>query len=553
MKMIKLSPKSLILIIVASVLIISTTAVFGVLYAIKCENERLTAICSDKVENAQYLPNIDKIAVDEVVNTRKISTLTNLSASSNVSSEMDFSQLTITHTAFNEIIDAFGSLDAPFDHEYDIFDIKTEIAYLMSTNPSYNEWLDYRSDINGLYFVTYDEEQDLLTILSKNTFQIDVYDSETGEVVTNSDFTYQGTDPLRKEIFKRVEYYHNEDGVEVVECEIIDVLYYHEYTAVGEYQFIKNVKDTSFTKYIITPNAHLWIDGQNKMGYDVDSENPLGTYRHFIQMDYIDQNDVSLLVTSQKSATAYVDVLAERYCDSQCDRSIVTYYRKLNDELCVYNSGYCHGELDFDSGIVYMHFIWDIPYEAQTDPISSDAETQSDAVIPLLSIDDILSGDWACNALSYNLAMNHLLGADAGYERVHIKDGAKPDHDYKNKSSDKIESLKREMYYTDGTNTFSISAGSYYIKKDTDNEIAYSNLQDLPLRFNQTLSSLARNTGMTDEAITVCLSNSPATIDICDQEGEYAYELFIDEFIRTITQNIVDTSYLANQYYAKIT
>ena len=542
MQKIKLSKNYIILISVASILIVAIAAVFGILYAIKCENKRLGAICLDKVENAQYLPNIEKIAVDEAVDTQQLSALTNLRASSNVDAKMDFSQLTITHAAFNDLIDALGTLNAPFNYEYDILDVKNEIAYLMSTNPSYNAWLDYRSEINGLYFVTYDEERDHLTVLSKNKFQIDVYDSKSGEVVMNSDFTYKGTDPLRKEIFKKIDYYHNEDGLEVVACEIVDVLYYHEYATIGTYQFIQNVKDTSFTKYIIMPSVHLWIDGKNISGYDVDSENPLGTYRHFIQMDYIDQNDVSLLVTSQKLATAYIDVLAERYSDSQCDRSIVTYYRKLNDELCVYNSGYGHGYLDFGSGVNFMSFICDVPYNAQVKTTSSGAWNLPNAAIPLLSIDDIFTGGWACNALSYNLAINHLLGADAGYERVHIEDGAKPNPDYKNKSSDKIESLKREMYYTDGTNTLSISAGSYYVKQDADNEVAYSKLQDLPLLFNQTLSSLAKNTGMTDEAITACLSNSPAIIDICDREGEYAYESFLDEFLEAITQNIVDTS-----------
>ena len=132
---------------------------------------------------------------------------------------------------------------------------------------------------------------------------------------------------------------------------------------------------------------------------------------------------------------------------------------------------------------------------------------------------------------------------------IYIPFGTKPDKDYKSKSSDKIVELNREMYYYNPeTQWFGFGALPYYEKKATDNDTAYLELQNLPLILNQTLSSLAKNTNMSDENIATNLAQSPEIVDISDQTGKYSYELFIDSFLQSITENIVEKSFLKNNY-----
>lgn len=542
--------KYIIIIVSVLVFVLLATSVFLIVYNIKIN--KLTETCKNRVENAQYLPNVDKLAPAEDAVAKKPSAIRR-AISDGDADQLDFSSLFISHEGFDFLVEELGTLHGAFDYEYSVHDIKNTATNLFRERRPLNQWI-YNGKSSPDYFISYDKKNDHLTVLQKSSFQPVVYDSELGQGVEND---YFEDDPLSLEIFTKIDYYYNQDGVEVVECEIVDVLYCYEDVFIAKYQYIKNIKDTSFTRYVITPCVKLNVEGLSSavygltgFGYDIDSDNPTGTFRQFVQLDYVDENDISLLYTTQWFTGAYTDRDASTIYPGSQDRSIVTYYRKLNDQRWVYNSAYCYNDYTTSGGVDRLGYF-----------LNSYAEKTEDTESPLPpgifvppNISDTPEGlpiTWH-GRLASIIASNHapventMYGPDSS---MYIPFGTKPDKDYKSKSIDKIVELNREMYYYNPeTQWFGFGALPYYEKKETDNDTAYLELQNLPLILNQTLSSLAKNTNMSDENIATNLAQSPEIVDISYQTGKYSYELFIDSFLQSITENIVEKSFLKNNY-----
>lgn len=494
-KFFKSTKGKIITIVLALVLVVGGIAGYFIYRNNKITNEHyLSAICRNRVQNAQYLPNINKIAVNQT-QTASLMTAGYNQPSSN-SSRIENIDKTITLENFNTVIDEIGDIDSPFDREFTITDIKEEVYTVLANTSVFDRWIYIDGELGGTgkYYISYNQNKEHITIIRSSGFQPWVYDSSTGKIVWNEDFNYSKPNyPIEEDVIYKIDYYYNEQGVEVVECEIVNFLNYYEDTMNVKYQYVKNVKDTSFTKYIIEPIIYLSSTANDgSWGYDIDTKNPLGTSRQFIQMDYTNQNDVALLFVKQAFANAYNDVQ---------NSTAINYYKKLNNELYLYNASYCYGD-NFG--------------------VSTSFATHTSGTL----FDMYLRNN------------DYHAGAVVGT----------PDNDYLSRSSDKIESMYREMYYTDGTNQLSVSPGSYYIKKDGDNDLCYFKLQNISLMLNQSITELARNTMLSNEKIGLQLLESPMYIDISENTSKHEYELFVDDYLKNITQNIVDNSYLKNNY-----
>jgi hypothetical protein len=476
-------------------------------------NESLAAICKNRVANAQYLPNVNKIAVETeetsiatvnnfAVENEKasISTGSNPYESGN-SAILDRIGKTISLNNFNQVIEDIGYIDSPYDREFTITDIKEEVYKVLSNTSIFDKWIVFNNgDLSGYgkYYISYNQEQEHITIMRSTGFQPWVYDSSSGKIVGNSDFNYKKSNyPIEEDNIYKIDYYYNEDGVEVVECEIVNFLNYYKDTIITQYQYVKNVKDTSFTKYIVTPVITLSsLEYDGSWGYDIDSNNLLGSEREFIQMDYVDKDDVSLLFVNQAFSNAYNDIE---------DETNIKFYRKIGNEIYLYNSFFNFGTMES----------WDIP---------------NSYFIQGQSVESVFD--------YYIKNINVSAGATIGT----------PDENYALRSSDKIEAAFREMYYTNGTESLSISRGSFYIKDDDDDDLCFFKLQNISTLLTQSFTNLAKNTQMKNIKIAENLANSPKYLDISDTTYKFEYETFVSGFLDSITQNIVDSSYVKKNY-----
>lgn len=303
--------KTLIIIMIIAIVIAST----GIGYLIYRNLNKLEydyekgAIASRKVEEAQYLPNVDLLLND----SESVNLLAN--------KETDIEN--IGELEFRKLIDSLGTIKnvsgAGKYLGYDIYEIKEEIAFVVDKAPVFNQWfrmpgmrekegyvkIPYYE--NWAYYIEMDEETNILTItrvcFNTRTSHIDWENEKSVEDYSN------GSSNVQFDVMQ-MKYYVDESGDEVVECFMYDVGV--EKVKTGkynddpnsykpyEYLYLKNVKDKSLTKYhVVSAERYRDSDTFDEGGMDVSGDNPYGTKRDFLHMEYQNKDNIQILKVSE--------------------------------------------------------------------------------------------------------------------------------------------------------------------------------------------------------------------------------------------------------------
>ena len=263
-------------------------------------------VASAKVEDAQYLPDVEKIL--------------NGGDGPALLSSTDVEN--IDELEFRKLIDSLGTIEnvsgAGKYLGYDIYEIKEEIAFVLDKAPVFEQWfrMPTMREKEGYvmipyyewwaYYIEMDEETGELTITrvcwSTRTSHLDWENEKSIE--DHAD----GSSNIQFDVMQ-MKYYVNEAGDEVVECFMFDVgvensrRHYNDdinsYKPY-EYLYLKNVKDKSLTKYHVVSSERYRDDETfDEGGMDVTNNNPYGTSRDFLYMDYTDSDNMQILKISE--------------------------------------------------------------------------------------------------------------------------------------------------------------------------------------------------------------------------------------------------------------
>ena len=287
-------------------------------------------IASQKVETAQYTPDIDKfIAVNNSTSISSIATARSPS----------------TLEDFNEIVQKYATVEnyagAGKYLGYDIYEIKNEIQFVVDNVPAFNQWfrLPTMREEQGYisipyyegwaYYLELNEENKALSITrvcwATRTSYLDFENRKTIE--DHED----GSSIIQFEIMK-TNYFFDEENNEVVECYLYSVAVDHtgiekfsenfEEFITGEpqhtrhfnpntsdyypleFQYLKNVKDKLLIKYHITVSQrYAGSESFDDGGQDLRGETPYGIRREFMIVNYGGYKDIDLTEIDQKFAT----------------------------------------------------------------------------------------------------------------------------------------------------------------------------------------------------------------------------------------------------------
>ena len=259
-----------------------------------------------KSENAQYLPSRELLVSGDGASSTASTFSTKRSG--NVSPEI------LLNGGFSEddyeaLIEYISPIDTPFNRSFTVADAKDEVTKVLSEGVLFDEWFAYQEGAlsgYGKYFVT--NNDDVLTVTRVSSFQPWVYDAETNTFPWNGDFSSNIPNyPIRSDNYLKISIY-TEDGNEVVECEVVENLSYYGKVSRVSYQFMRNVKDTSFTKIQTKARSEIrnpHPEGNGNWGYDINTDLPYGYTRTFTQLDYSNPNDIKWLEATQELPYAF--------------------------------------------------------------------------------------------------------------------------------------------------------------------------------------------------------------------------------------------------------
>ena len=262
-------------------------------------NNELGAVASNKVANAQYMPDINKFIK---ANASKASQAVSLASEDGAETSEDQSKMTLDE--FSELVDKCGNVcnyaGAGKYYGYDIYDIKNEIAYVIKNVPVFNQWfrMPTMRENEGYIAIPYYESWAYFLELSIEPLKLSItrvcwstrcayYDFEKGVEVEDYD---DDTSFIQYEVMK-INYYTDNTGSEVVESSLFAVGVDHAKSGAKynsnkkdsypfEYQYLKNVKDKSLTKY------HITAAERRDKGMDIRGLTPYGIEREFLEINY---------------------------------------------------------------------------------------------------------------------------------------------------------------------------------------------------------------------------------------------------------------------------
>ena len=266
------------------------------------------ALASNKVENAQYMPDLNKFIEANSSNG-------SLSLASEDDNNMA-QQMTLKE--FSNLVDKSGTVynyaGAGKYNGYDIYDIKSEIAYVIKNVPVFNQWFrmpTMRVD-EGYISIPYYEWWAYYLELSIEPLKLSItrvcwntrssyYDFDKQEEVEDYD---EDTSFIQYEVMK-INYYTDNTGSEVVESSLYSVGIDHAKRGAKfnsnendyhpfEYQYLKNVKDKSLTKY------HITAAERRRDGMDIRGLTPYGIRREFTEIDYDGYINIDVTEIDQK-------------------------------------------------------------------------------------------------------------------------------------------------------------------------------------------------------------------------------------------------------------
>ncbi len=321
--------------------VIITGIVFSVIYFANdyIQNPILFNHLKDRVENAQYLPDVDN----------------NDMQGRSMRSESDI----IEEQEMDELVAQLSLLEgfAAGKRDYTILDIKDEMMFIIDNVDTFNKWVRMPSTISSEKF-SYLSNWSFKVTLDPNTQKLSIFRYSWDTVASYYDedvLKATGTssviekDPLTgKNIEKdvnnpnvyqystmQIDYYY-EDGDEVVECFLYNALHVEKEVYPVRYQYLKNVKDKSFTKMeSIVRSRHNTVDAYRENGgeihswsYGLDTLNEFGSSVIISQMEYDDIDNMSF--------TSIEHYLPDVF-DSRPPVTSVSSYEKINGEVNVLN------------------------------------------------------------------------------------------------------------------------------------------------------------------------------------------------------------------------
>lgn len=266
---------------------------------------RETASAEDKiaiVENAQYLPS-KELLVDKAETTAGA-----LAEVSEVFSPYSLLDGGISENEYDYLVQMISPIDTPFDRSFTIRDARDEMIDILSEGIIYDEWYQYDSGEmsgEGSFYVT--GTGDSFSITRCSSFQPWVYESEYDRFVGNDELGLDKPNyPIRSDNYLRLSFYEENDK-EVVECEVVENLSYYDEVSIVSYQFLRNVRDTSFTKIQLVfrntlPNPE---DIPSNWGFDIDTVDDYSYIRSFTQIDYSSPDDIKWLRATQSLPYAF--------------------------------------------------------------------------------------------------------------------------------------------------------------------------------------------------------------------------------------------------------
>lgn len=313
--------------ITLAVIIVFGVGTWGVLALIKRKkyspNWELAAKLNTRATNAQYLPDASKLVGNNGNN-----------ANTYASSNKYFKGDSMSTSEYNSLIEEIGSIWHPYQGDFNIQDVRDIVIYLSENVGVFDAWFRYRGTnrsgeeedfenipeglADGEFYMTFDEKTEHIKIIQSMSFQPWVYDSDTKQSYWNGGATpeetnrilgpsnvnpsYRNNWPVMCEDVMVLNYYYTGEGeerTEVVEAEIVEFLHVYNETIIVGYQSLKNIKDTSFTRYEI--NCTDSISSYNHAAIDYKNAMEYGRYSNFLQIDYTDNKNISILELSSST------------------------------------------------------------------------------------------------------------------------------------------------------------------------------------------------------------------------------------------------------------
>ena len=290
--------KIIIVFLVIAVLIIGIAIIIQHFFGLRFDRE-LGKIAFNRSQNAQYLPEIDRLAGVNSFQRARNSQINNIDLN-----------------GFVQLQERLGIIDTPHGagSDYDIFAIREEIGFVLENIPAFNQWFRIGSmrsqqgfaaipNIEGFsFYLEANSDASVLTItrISWRT-GFNYFDFATER--TSQDHQ-RGVHQFQ---VMQTKYYYDDEGREVVEVTVFDVGIAHGNYYPLNLQYIRNVRDTSLTKFNVSFAYRLSHDemingqprGSDNGGADIRGLNPLGDEISFLYLNYENPEDTFLLHVKQ--------------------------------------------------------------------------------------------------------------------------------------------------------------------------------------------------------------------------------------------------------------
>ena len=464
--------------VVLLVFVLLTTFVLGGYYTGVIQQSRKHKLYARigylRAENAQYVPDIFKLpkAFGGEADATEIS--------GTEYENFESMNTNVTLDNYAGLVEMLGTIESHYDPNFTVLTLKEEIKTLFQNITVFDRWVKIKNETLseiGEYCVSYDAETYHMTVLRRRSFSPWVWDAASKQAR-----------PISHEVLYKLDYAYDESGTETFECEIFSVLRVDGKDHIRQYQYIKNVKDTSFTKYIIAPLTVLKGEPGYEPLYEIDSDNPYGAECRFVQVDYSDTSNTMLFV-NQTFASAHNDMP---------DVTSVKLYAGTEAELTLYHTVFSK---DISK---HQDLKKDIFYDGEFNDLMKMYREQDDNI------------------------RSELYGPRSGLVKL------PPDDIPQNE----ITHQEREILYK-SVGGIAVMNNFEGVGKSLGTEGQKDKLKGAYGYLNESLNMLAKSTGA-----TIPMPAAP----VSDNTDHCAFENALQEALGWIAKNAVESSYLGKQY-----
>ena len=309
----------------------------------------------ERVDSAQYLPNIERLASPEVQNNGVSST----SLNSTETAEIKFNLNDYTEIV-NDLAIITGTAT---QNDKSILDIKEEISTVLEMAPAFGKWFQLptykqaehgQDGYNNFYYkFEYNHETQQIAVTRMTwSYTASVYVSSEDKVYS----TYFNDDVKQYQIMQ-ASYYFTNTNKEVVECSIVDFMKFNNDFYPIQCQYLKNIEDTSTTKIqsVLRKELTLYNDkivNENvSRAYDIDTIINNGVMTKIVQLDYTDPYNIELIKIEQNSATNYY---------SNSNSTNLAYYLKQTHDTVYYTNSWDYYDLTNSTDNIPLNNIFEL-------------------------------------------------------------------------------------------------------------------------------------------------------------------------------------------------